>query len=374
MRRELDTSVDVMAGNQGPGHQPQPQQLSPADFRLMFYEQDPDLIHETEVLSGIVRRQSKYGSTASHINHFPNQKFISHIVQPNDTLQGLHLLLSHRLILTLLSFLLGLALRYSVTVSTMTRVFRTLDSHDSCWQTEQILRANRMYPTDSLFCKSVLSIPVPVHNSPATNSDLLSDPVRHHTPASSRHIQIKGQVHRQDDSQSQSRKGEPSPAVSHSPDSWSSLQMTDPSSISLTQLNGKDSPVRRKKRAVVVDSELKAAEETANDFLHRIDSSIAKTRDQVERKVHAAGVSYSFSENDLFNLNGQTGAGPSATSVTRSRSARFKNGTLPTLDSEIEYRNGDTEEQAACYIRPGDNKVRYSMKRLEREQDELFQL
>lgn len=150
--------------------------------------------------------------------------------------------------------------------------------------------------------------------------------------------------------------------------------MSDPSSISLTQLNGKDPPVRRKKRPVTADSELKAAEETANDFLHRIDSSIAKTRDQVERKVQAAGVSYSYSENDLFSMNGQMGDGTPAASVVRSRSARFKNGTLPPLDSEIEYRNGDSDEQAACYIRPGDNKVRYSMRRLERERDELFQL
>ena len=57
----------------------------------MYYEQDFVEMDETEALSGVVRRQSarKYGSTSSHTNHFTNQKFISHTVQPDDTLQGM---------------------------------------------------------------------------------------------------------------------------------------------------------------------------------------------------------------------------------------------------------------------------------------------
>ena len=59
-----------------------------SDIRLMFYE-DCDEMLETEALSGIVRRQSKYGSTSSsHTNHFPNQKLVTHVVQPHDTLPG----------------------------------------------------------------------------------------------------------------------------------------------------------------------------------------------------------------------------------------------------------------------------------------------
>lgn len=246
-----------------------------------------------------------------------------------------------------------------------------------CLQMEQIRRANRMYTSDSLFCKSVLSIPVP---DPGSHSDLLSDPVRHadrqQTPSTSRHLQIKGQnhsVHRQNDSHSNRGKGGQSPEISNSPDS-SSLQMSDSSGISLTKLNGKHPPARRNKQSVASDTGLKVKEETANDFLHRIDSSIAKTRDQVERKVHAAGVSYSQSENDLFSLNGQAVSGPSVTSVSRSRSARFTTKTLPPVDSDGTRNGTESEELPACYIRPGDNKVRYSMRRLEREQDELFQL
>lgn len=44
---------------------------------------DPE---ETAVLSSAVCRQTKYGSTSSHTFH--NQKFITHVVMPADTLQG----------------------------------------------------------------------------------------------------------------------------------------------------------------------------------------------------------------------------------------------------------------------------------------------
>ena len=142
------------------------------------------------------------------------------------------------------------------------------------------------------------------------------------------------------------------------------MQMSDPCNISLTKINGKDPPATSR-RKVATQSADKVSEETANDFLHRIDSSIAKTRDQLEKKVSAAGVSYSYSENDLFNLNQ-----PASANVPRSRSVRFKS-TLPPHGS---VSNGETEELPACYIRTVDNKVRYSMRRLEQEQDELFQL
>jgi hypothetical protein len=165
---------------------------------------------------------------------------------------------------------------------------------------------------------------------------------------------------------------EQTPEISCSPDSHC-IQMDDPCSISLIKMNGKDPPATgRKKKVIISENAAKLMpEETANDFLHRIDSSIAKTRDQVEKKVTASGVSYSYSENDLFTLNQP---GPSAASVSRSRSARFK---APAKDTAI--RNGGAggeanEELPACYIRTADNKVRYSMRKLEQEQDELFQL
>lgn len=56
---------------------------------------DDDLLDEmeseTETLHGIVCRAAKYGSFSSHSSASvfpPNQRFITHVVQPDDTLQG----------------------------------------------------------------------------------------------------------------------------------------------------------------------------------------------------------------------------------------------------------------------------------------------
>lgn len=56
---------------------------------INFEDDDDDFTNfqETAVLSRVVKSQAKYGSTASH--SFANQKFISHQVQPSDTLQGM---------------------------------------------------------------------------------------------------------------------------------------------------------------------------------------------------------------------------------------------------------------------------------------------
>ena len=162
------------------------------------------------------------------------------------------------------------------------------------------------------------------------------------------------------DSHATRGKEDQSIEISNSPDSWSSpsLQMSGACDISLTKMNGKRATSMRQQ--LQPQSTPKVPEESANDFLHRIDSSIAKTRDQLEKKAGASGVAYSYSENDLFSLNQ-----PAASSVSRSRSARFKNSQADA---------GMTNGEPACYIRTGDNKVRYSMRRLEQEQDELFQL
>lgn len=216
-----------------------------------------------------------------------------------------------------------------------------------------------MYTSDSLFCKSVLSIPIPTHD-PLLHNDLVPEAGCSSCPTTSKlHIKGHHETHHQN---SHSHNLE---EQSKSPDLWStSPQMNDPCSISLTKINGKDPPAGKK---TATQETNQSSEETANDFLHRIDSSIAKTRDQLEKKVGAAGVSYSYSENDLFSINQ-----PATASVSRSRSARFKSKLPAPLDSASS--NGGGEEVPACYIRTADSKVRYSMRRLEQEQDELFQL
>ena len=61
----------------------------PVDPLSFYYEQDCADLLETEALSGIVRRQSKYGSTSSHGSRLlAGQRLLTHVVQPHDTLPG----------------------------------------------------------------------------------------------------------------------------------------------------------------------------------------------------------------------------------------------------------------------------------------------
>lgn len=72
------------------------------------------------MLGSFARKQVKYGSTCKYVSR--SGKTIKHVVQPNDTLQGI-------------------ALRYGVT-------------------TEELKRANRLWTSDSLFLRPWLAVPV----------------------------------------------------------------------------------------------------------------------------------------------------------------------------------------------------------------------
>jgi hypothetical protein len=102
-------------------------------------------------------------------------------------------------------------------------------------------------------------------------------------------------------------------------------------------------------------------EESANDFLTRIDSSIQKSKILVAKNQKSI-LPYSQSHNDLFE------AGPSS---SRSRENGWNNYT--SLE-ETPSSNGSNKEVPTCYIKAKEHKVRYSMRRLEQQQDELFQL
>lgn len=76
--------------------------------------------NETALLGSFARKQVKYGSTCKYVSR--SGKTIKHVVQPDDTLQGI-------------------ALRYGVT-------------------TEELKRANRLWTSDSLFLRPWLAVPV----------------------------------------------------------------------------------------------------------------------------------------------------------------------------------------------------------------------
>ena len=290
---------------------------------------------------------------------------------------------------------------------------------------EQIRRSNRMYTSDSLFCKSVLSIPVPAEqpdsgrvtksstsntiNDPEEIQVIVEDPHQTNCGANNKR-KSKGKVHSHNNcitksTSSQQHHNQQPDSVQDSVQnpvqesylqgmsrsqsefsSWTSVTSSvgrpadsmsissDPSSISLSTLNGSRNSSTRTSRNSIKRMDPDAIEplkeETASDFLSRIDSSIKKTKDQVAKNQKSL-VPYSQSENDLFSLD----PGPSTSSRIRKNDNGWRK-TYVSMDGST--TNGSptasSSEVPACYIKAKEHKVRYSMRRLEQQQDELFQL
>ncbi|PRD36334.1 UNVERIFIED_CONTAM: lysmd2 [Trichonephila clavipes] len=155
-------------------------------------------------LGSYAKKHVRYGSMAKE-SGIKSEKYIKHIVQPGDTLQGL-------------------ALRYGVTM-------------------EQIKRANKMWTTDSLFLRSSLDIPVDkealtVSSISCESQSPQFSPVKHYENGDSF---INCQT---------------------------SVDLSNQLNSSISDNNGVAGIER---------------EESAADFLIRIDSHIAQTKDKVQR-------------------------------------------------------------------------------------------
>ncbi|GIX83964.1 lysM and putative peptidoglycan-binding domain-containing protein 2 [Caerostris extrusa] len=228
-------------------------------------------------LGSYAKKHVRYGSMAKE-SGMKNEKYVKHIVQPGDTLQGL-------------------ALRYGVTM-------------------EQIKRANKMWTADSLFLRS--SLDIPVDKEALTVSSISCDsgspqlsPVKHYENG----------------------------------DSFLNCQ----TSIDLSnQLNSSisDNGVER--------------EESAADFLIRIDSHIAQTKDKVQRLQNKVV----YSEDDLHN---------SRDGFSSHMSYQYQRNNL-SGSSSLSNLNVDPSLTPQTVVMTKGRKVRSSLKKLEKQQDEIFEL
>ncbi|CAG2173214.1 unnamed protein product [Oppiella nova] len=113
---------------------------------------------ETESLKPAMKYHMKYGSTGSDHKSVNKYKYMTHTVQPTDTLQGL-------------------ALRYEVTV-------------------EQIKKANNLWSNDNLWLRSRTHISIPVLLSETTiESPLYSSSTNSSTTTSPHKTQLKNGSH-----------------------------------------------------------------------------------------------------------------------------------------------------------------------------------
>jgi len=267
---------------------------------------------EREFLGSFVKDQKKYGSTASH----KTERFTTHYVQPEDTLQGL-------------------ALKYGVTM-------------------EHIKRANKLWTDDSLFLRPTLNIPL---LGETNDGDLFKTP-----PYSSSSSQDS----------SPKRKNSRATQVATSSKHNSSVvdcqdEITLDSPESCRSQNGATSQGSSSGKTVAAVASQK--EESVLDFLMRIDSSISKTKDQVMERETKLNTKYS--ENDLFRISNGTTRPSSSLAQRHSLSSLnpSESGSRTSLHS-----NGHGGGDHSPIVITKGRKVKYSLKRLERKQDELFEL
>uniref|UniRef100_A0A2L2YI14 LysM and hypothetical peptidoglycan-binding domain-containing protein 2 n=1 Tax=Parasteatoda tepidariorum TaxID=114398 RepID=A0A2L2YI14_PARTP len=199
----------------------------------------------------------------------------------------------------------GLALRYGVTM-------------------EQIKRANKMWTADSLFLRSSLDIPVDqeafivssISSAPQTPQ---TSPVKHPSENQNGHSFINCQT---------------------------SIDLSDIQlNASITTNNGLNGVEK---------------EESAADFLIRIDSHIAQTKDKVLRLQHKVV----YSEDDLHN---------SRDGFSPRMSYQYQTTSL-TGSSSLSNLNVDPSIAPQPVIMTKGRKVKSSLKKLERQQDEIFEL
>ena len=210
------------------------------------------------------------------------------------------------------------------------------------FQMEQIRRANRLFPSDTLFCKSVLSIPVP-RVKKATSTLTNSDSSRHPDSSSDTESEAGGISYNN--------------SIYNSSDDIPFTMASSSASISLTRLNGSNNSrlkVSKSAAAAAAKTNVESPEESANDFLSRIDNSIAKSKDQMASRLRSSQSHYNIKPSN--NL-----AGPS-----RSQSMGLSTSPLSesALDETTNGREDSQDQLPSLCIKARESKVHYSKKRV----------
>lgn len=244
---------------------------------------------------------------------------------------------------------------------------------------EKIKRANNLWTSDSLFCKSYLNIPIesssilldpPSPSKLVTASSPRSHSISKHGAKSSNSCDIKSRGNRSSsdglscndvrllDSELSPPTVENGIKLRFRKEKNVKENLFDPSLPKATKANGFT-------HSSSTDQEGEG-EESVADFLIRIDSHIAKSKNQVnsiiEQKARLTGT---YSDDDLFK---STSDKPSSSSYLR-RQNSARNGVL-SFTRPLE----ETNDKPQARIMTQGRKVTSSLKRLEKQQDELFQL
>ncbi|KAI2809772.1 hypothetical protein BLOT_000924 [Blomia tropicalis] len=275
---------------------------------------DQNDLSETQFLKNSIVNHTKYGST-NH-NAEPNYRYITHYIDTNDTLQGL-------------------ALKYGCKIET-------------------IKKFNKLFSDDNNYLRSRLSLLIPIEIPLGNNSTNLDSDLSSPQSSSSSHDTIDivrsssindNNINNKKLSTHQSLSFEQKPATA--------IKCSKPNkSTSLCDSSQFNS------------DNFKTPEESIADFLIRIDSSIAKTKNQVDK------MSQKINDNSIENEFGKS-------------SIRFNPPKLATTDGRVLTESPSSRsifsfehESNIPRVSSGNNrrKVKSSMKRMEKSHEEIFEL
>lgn len=281
---------------------------------------DHDDLSETEFLKNAIATHNKYGSTNCNFGQ-QNYRFITHYIEPTDTLQGL-------------------ALKYGCKI-------------------ENIKKFNKLYSDDNNHLRSRFSILVPIETETKIqfDSDLSS-------------------------SQSSSSSLDPCKRISNDqfkshPQSLKSPKFECRNSYSFDSVQimttnrdnkaNKDLKLTNKSISFSDTNHMNNGAESVADFLIRIDSSIAQTKNQMENLSKRVASDISI-ENELNRINTRKFNSPSRISTS------FRSSSTSNSNSNIFDQHQDNIPNVTVNNSRNNKKIKSSLKRLEKSQEEIFEL
>lgn len=293
----------------------------------VFFTHDLADISETQFLKDSIVNHTKYGSTNQNSSISQNYRYITHYVEPSDTFQGL-------------SLKYGCKVCTGCTASSrLTTILFT--------QIENIKKFNKLFSYDNNHLRSRLSILIPIETSSQMVEVNLSTKSNSKTNANdlcceSRPANNNGLLRSRSPLNSQSFDRAPSDR-SQTTQPSKSLSLSDSPSASSCNQN-----------------------ESAADFLIRIDSSIARTKSQVEnlsKRTNDTALegglfkSTKFDTPKLIPKNKKALFSSSSSSTSLFGSSAGGGGDLPSVS-----------------VSNSKKRISTSLKRLEKSQEEIFEL
>lgn len=286
------------------------------------------MFNEKQSIRDSARSLKKYGSTCNHIRNSSSEVLIRHEIEKTDTLQGI-------------------SLKYGCTM-------------------EQVRRVNRLFASDSLFLRQFLLIPVEKSSPYYPKEDRPhSLPARAYSVAGTEFDPSTNQnlfLHLQNSTTTTGQQQ--NPVQNYNQNNNNSSTNSSCKSIESIVM----SPEEENKRSI-------------DEFLGKIDTTIAESKKYVAKSQHSSNdMLTSQSNDDLFSSNYQGGCS-SSNSNLQIKHNHFQQSPSASTSSTTNHlhharhsSSGSASDTANLLNLSQGKRVQNSLQRLEKQQDEFFEL